>query len=105
MLAIQPICLITGQEELGAIGVWARIGHGEKAWEKTDFSAPPHCSKPMAHTCTDCESASAYGLRLQDRNPEMWHPVFSQKKDKWAVSILFMFICLFIYNNDMLLLL
>lgn len=32
MLAIQPICLITGQEELGAIGVWARIGHGQKAW-------------------------------------------------------------------------
>lgn len=32
MLAVQPICLITGQEELGAIGVWARIGHGEEAW-------------------------------------------------------------------------
>lgn len=34
MLAIQPIRLVTGQEELGAIGVWARIGHGEKAWSR-----------------------------------------------------------------------
>jgi hypothetical protein len=31
MLAVQPICLITGQEELGAVGVRARIGHGEEA--------------------------------------------------------------------------
>lgn len=39
MLAVQPICLITGQEELGAIGVRARIGHGEETWEKINLSA------------------------------------------------------------------
>lgn len=32
VLAVQPICLVTRQEELGAIGVWARISHGEQAW-------------------------------------------------------------------------
>lgn len=32
MLAIQPIRLVTCQEELGAIGVWAGVGHGEQAW-------------------------------------------------------------------------
>lgn len=36
VLAVQPICLVTRQEELGAIGVWARIGHGEQAWGEKD---------------------------------------------------------------------
>lgn len=34
MLAVQPIRLVTHQEELGAVGVWAGVGHGQQAWSR-----------------------------------------------------------------------
>ena len=32
VLAIQPLGLHGAQEELGAVGVWAGVGHGQNAW-------------------------------------------------------------------------
>ena len=32
VLAIQPLGLHGVQEELGAVGVWAGVGHGQNAW-------------------------------------------------------------------------
>lgn len=34
VLAVQPVRLVTRQEELGAVGVRAGVGHGEQAWSR-----------------------------------------------------------------------
>jgi hypothetical protein len=54
VLAVQPICLITGQEELGAIGVWAGVGHGKEAWGENDLVSSLHLLPALKAYCADC---------------------------------------------------
>ena len=81
MLAVQPIRLVTRQEELGAVGVWAGVGHGEQAWgREAPVSSPDPAGGPgRGGRSADAASAPAdgraNGMRSRSRLWAGWRRV------------------------------
>lgn len=61
VLAVQPIRLVTRQEELGAVGVGPGVGHGEQAWGREGACRlpPPWLPRPGSLRLRDAPAMRA----------------------------------------------